>query len=133
MGRDQLNAVVLQQMSIQRDAIVGFVSDQPRRHLIEEALAQDFFYELALMWRSALHTDGERKTVSIGDSDDLRALAASSWADRKAPFFAAANVASMKASSRSNRPCSCSSAASTRSTRSNTPSRTHCGKRRWQV
>jgi len=124
--RNQLDAVALKQVAVEPITVIGLVADQPYGQLVEEALAQDFFYELALVGRSALHTDGERKTVSIGDSNDLRALAAFGGADRKAPFFAEAKVASTKASSKSSRPCPCNSAASTRSARSNAPPRTHC-------
>src|SRR6266849_7877079 len=42
---------------------------------VEEAVPQDPFHELAFMRRSALDTNGERKTVIIGERDDLRPLA----------------------------------------------------------
>jgi len=50
MGRDHFNVVSLQQMSIQRVAIIGFVAYQPRRQLIEKTLPQDFLYQLAFVW-----------------------------------------------------------------------------------
>jgi hypothetical protein len=37
---------------------------------------EETFDELALMRRSAFDTNGERKTVIIGESDDFRPLAA---------------------------------------------------------
>ena len=94
MGCDQLDTVGLQQMLVEPVALVGFITDQARRQLIEKALRQDLFYQLTFVRRSALHTDGERKTVTIGDSDDLGALTTLGRPDTQAPFFAAAKVAS---------------------------------------
>jgi hypothetical protein len=101
--------------------------------LVEEASGQNFFHKLALGWRSALHRYGERKTVSSGDSDDLRALAAARGTDAKPPFFALAKVASTNASSKFNWPRSCRCLASRRSASSSFPLRTHCWNLRWQV
>jgi len=67
---------------------------------VEETAGKNLFHKLALGRRSALHRYGERKTVSSGDSDDLRALAATGRADCEAPFLALAKVASTNASSR---------------------------------
>ena len=46
MWRNQLDAVALKQVAIQLNTVVGFVADQPCRQLVEEALAQDLFYQL---------------------------------------------------------------------------------------
>jgi len=74
-----------------------------------KASSKNLFHKLALGRRSALNRYGERKTVISGDSDDLRSLAAAGGTHGKAPFFALAKVASMKASCRSSlpRPCRC--------------------------
>jgi hypothetical protein len=61
-------------------------------------VSEDAFDELAFVRRSAFDTNGKRKTV-IGESDDLRSLAAFGGPDREAPFFAPVKEASMKASS----------------------------------
>ena len=85
---DHLDTVALGQVSIQTVAVVGFVADQPRRKGVEEAVPEDAVDELALMRRSAFDTNGERKTVIIGESDDFRPFAALGGPHREAPFFA---------------------------------------------
>jgi hypothetical protein len=133
MRGDHLDAIAVRQISVQAVAVVGFVADQPRREGVEEAVPEDAVDELALMWRSAFDTNGERKTVIIGESDDFRPFAALGGPDREAPFFAPVKEASMKASSSFSFPRACNSSASTRKMPSSLPSRTHCWKRRWQV
>ena len=107
VGRDHFDPVLSGELLVERVRVVGFVADEPRREFVEEASGKNFFHKLALGWRSAFDRYGERKTVTSGDSDDLRALAAAGGADRKAPFFALAKVASTNASSRFNWPRSC--------------------------
>jgi hypothetical protein len=132
-GCDHLDAVTLSQFPIQTVTVIGFVADQSRREGLEEAVSEDAFDELAFVRRSAFDTNGERKTVIIGESDDFRSLAAFSRPNREAPFFAPVKEASMKASSSCSFPRACNSSAKVRKMRSNLPSRTHCWKRRWQV
>ena len=96
-------------------------------------MSENTFDELAFVRRSAFDTNGERKTVTVGEGNDLRPLAALGGPDRQAPFFAPVKEASMKASSRSSFPRARSSLARTRKMRSSLRSRTHCWKRRWQV
>ena len=48
---------------------------RPRRERVEEAVPDDAFDELAFVWRSPFDSNGERKTVIIGESDDFRSLA----------------------------------------------------------
>ena len=124
--RDQLDAVFGGEFFIQRVRVVGFVSDEPGRELIEEASGKNLFHKMALGWRSAFDRYGERKTVISGDSDDLGALAAAGRANGEAPFLALANVASTNASSRFNLPRSYRCAASSFSASSSFPLRTHC-------
>jgi len=133
MRCDHLDAITVIQISVQAVAVVSFVADQPRREGVEEAVPEDAFDELALMRRSAFDTNGERKTVIIGESDDFRPLASLGRPDREAPFLAPVKEASIKASSTSSFPRVCNFLASTRKMRSNLSSRTHCWKRRWQV
>jgi hypothetical protein len=76
MGCDHLDAVTLGQIPIQTVTVVSFVADQSRREGVEEAVSEDAFDELAFVRRSAFDTNGERKTVIIGESDDFRSLAA---------------------------------------------------------
>jgi hypothetical protein len=94
---------------------------------------EDAFDELTFVRQSAFHTNSERKTVIIGESDDFRPFAALGRPDREAPFFAPMKESSMKVSFSCNFPRACNSSASTRKMSSRLPSRTHCWKRRWQV
>ncbi len=100
IGRDQLDAIVLFERMVERVRVVGFVSDKPCGELVGEASCQNKLHKLALGRRSAIDSNGERKTIARGDSDDLGALAATRGADCKAPFLALAKVASTNASSR---------------------------------
>ena len=133
MRCDHLDAIAVRQMSVQAVAVISFVTDQPRREGVEKAVSEDAFDELALMRRSAFDTNGERKTVIIGESDDFRPFAALGGPDREAPFFAPVKEASMKASSSSNFPRARNSFARARKIPSSLPPRTHFWKRRWQV
>src|SRR5580704_1132926 len=133
VGRDHLDAIFFGQSLVQGVRIVGFVADQPLGQLVEEASGQNSFHKPALGRRSAFDSDGERKTIASGDSDDLGALATPGRADSEAPFLALAKVASTNASSRVSFPRSCKCLASRRSTSTSLPSRTHCWKRRWHV
>ena len=67
-----------------------FVANQSCWKAVEEAVPEDAFDKLAFVLRSALDTNGERKTVIIGESDDFRPFATLGGPDRKAPFFAPA-------------------------------------------
>ena len=131
--RDQLDAVFLFKFFIEPIRVVRFVPNESGGQLVEEASSQDFFDQLAFVRRITLHRYGERKTVTSGDSDDLRPLAPARGTDAKAPFFAFAKVAPTKASSNFNLPCCRRCRASRCSASSNLPERTHCWKRRWQV
>ena len=126
VGRDHLNAIVLSQRLIESVRVVGLIANQPFGQLIEEAPGQNSFHKLAFGRQSAFDSDGERKTVTRGDSDDFRALATLGRTDGEAPFLALAKAASTNASSRFCLPRSCSCLASSRSTSTSLPSRTHC-------
>jgi hypothetical protein len=133
MRGDHLDAITLGQISIQAVTVIGFVADQSCREGVEEAVSEDAIDELAFVRRSAFDTNGERKTVIIGESDDFRPFAAPGGPNREAPFLAPVKEASIKASSSCSFPRACNSSARTRKMRSSLPSRTHCWKRRWQV
>jgi hypothetical protein len=123
--RDHLDAIFLGQSPVQGIGIIGFVADQPFGQFVKEASGQNSLHKPTLGRRSAFDSDGERKTITSGDSDDLGALAASGRADREAPFLALAKVASTNASSRFSFPRSCKCLASRRSASTSLPSRTH--------
>jgi hypothetical protein len=126
IGRDQLDPVLLGECGIERVRVVGFVANEPGREFVEKTAGQNVFNKLALGRRSAVDRYGERKTVTSGDSDDLRALAAAGWAKRETPFLALAKVASTNASSKFSFPRSCRCRASSFSACSSLPLRTHC-------
>jgi hypothetical protein len=131
--RDHLDAVFLAERAVERVRVVGLVADEAGGELVEETSSQNVLHKLALGRRSAVDRYGERKTVTSGDSDDLRALAPAGGADCEAPFLALAKVASTNASSRFSFPCWCRCRASLFSASSSLPPRTHCWNRRWQV
>ena len=134
MRCDHLDAIAVGQLSIQAVTVIGFVADQSCREGVEEAVSEDAFDKLAFVRRSAFDTNGKRKTVIIGESDDFRPLCRV-WLGPTArpPFFAPVKEASIKASSSCSFPWACNSRASTRKMRSSLPSRTHCWKRRWRL
>lgn len=133
MWRDHFYPVAFGQIAVQAVTVIGFVADQSGREGVEEAVPEDPFDKLAFVWRSAFDTNGERKTVIIGESEDFRAFAALGGPDRQAPFFAPVKEASMKASCKSSFPRARNASVRARKMRSSLPARTHCWKRRWQV
>jgi hypothetical protein len=87
-GAITLDAIVLGQVSIQAVTVIRFVADQSCREGVEEAVSEDAFDELAFVRRSAFDTNGERKTVIIGESDDFRPFATLGGArPQRPPFF----------------------------------------------
>ena len=74
MGCDHLDAIALGQISIQSVTVIGFVADQSRWKAVEKAVSEDAFDELGFVRRSAFDTNGERKTVIIGDNDFVKNL-----------------------------------------------------------
>jgi hypothetical protein len=79
---DHYDAVPLGQVTVQTVTVIGFVADQSRGKSVEETVPEDPFYDLAFVRRGALDTNGERKTVLIGESEDFRPLAAFGRPDR---------------------------------------------------
>jgi len=132
MGRNHLNPS-LRQLFVQRVAVVGFVSDQPLRELIDEAFEESVFDKGDFMRRSRRRVDGERKTSAVCHRHELRTFAPLGLSHSESPFLATTNIPSIKHSLRSSSPRSRRSSASASSTLRRTPSRTHCWNRRWQV
>src|SRR6476646_8451911 len=62
MRRDQLNAVGVEQMRVERVAVVALVADQSVREVGEEAVLEGGVDERRFMRRSAGHVNGDRKT-----------------------------------------------------------------------
>jgi hypothetical protein len=76
IGRNQFNSILLSELRVEPVRVVRFVTDEPGGEFVEKASGKNFLNKLALGRRSALDRYGERKTVISGDSDDLRAFAA---------------------------------------------------------
>ena len=68
MWCDHLDAIALGQIAVQAVTVVCFVADQSCGESIEEAVAEDTFDELTFVRRGAFDTNGERKTVIIGEA-----------------------------------------------------------------
>ena len=85
--RDHLDVVFLAERAVELVRVVGLVADEPGGELVEEAFRQNVLHMQALGRRSAVDRYRERRTVTSGDSDDLRALAATGGADSEAPLF----------------------------------------------
>jgi hypothetical protein len=77
------DTVAINQVTVQTVAVIGSVANQSFWETVKEAVSEDAFDELAFVRRCAFDTNGERKTVIIGESDDFRPLAAFRGADRE--------------------------------------------------
>jgi hypothetical protein len=76
---------------------------------------------------------GDRKTMAVCHSHDLRTFAPLGLSHAEPPFFATTKVPSMKHSDRSSLPRLRKSSAKVSSTDFNVPDSTHSWNRRWQV
>ena len=132
MGSDKLNTFLCQRL-IQRITVVGPVSDQPDRPLIDKPLFESILDKGDFMRRSRRSVQGDRKTSAICHCHELRTLAPLGLSHSEAPFFATTKVASIKHSLRSNLPRSRRSVASASRIVLNTPELTHSWNLRWQV
>ena len=130
VGRDELHAVALPDVLVQRIAVISAVADHPLGSLLEEAVLERGFDEFCFMRRSAGHVHGERKTMTVCDCHDFAAFAALCRANSRAPFFAPLKLASMNDSLRSSFPRSRKSSASFCSKRVSSPLRCQDWKRR---
>ena len=133
MRCDQLDAVLLFQLLVERIAVVSPIPDHALGRGRREALLDGGFDELGLMRRSASNPHGDRKTMALRNCHDLGPFAAACWTNRTAPFLAPLNEASMKVSAKSSCPRASRSSAKARKTWTSVPSRTQRWKRRWQV
>ena len=133
VGRNQFNAVVGAEFFIQPVAIVSLVADQAVGGFRHEAFYQGGFDQLYFRWRSAFCPQGERKTMTVGNTHDFRALAALGFAHQSPPFLAGTNVPSTKHSFKSRPPAALRCAAKANRIVSITPERTQSWKRRWAV
>ncbi len=102
-------AAIFGQITLQAIAVVGFVADHSYRDGIEEAVPEDSFDELAFVWRSALDTNGKRKTVIIGETMIFVPLPRLVGPTASPLFWPPLKEASIKASPSSSFPRACSS------------------------
>ena len=133
MGRDYFRTELTHHLTVERVAVVGFVSDQSLRWIGNKSLLDRAFDQCHFSRGSTLCAYGDRKTVAVGNCHDLGALPPLGRPDAAPPFFAGTKVPSMKHSRRSKPLRSLRSCAMAKSTRSITPERTQFWKRRWTV
>ena len=88
MRRDEFDVVVGGEVLVETIAVVGFIADQSRRELVEEARGEGGVDEGDFMRRSAGHVDGDRKTMAVANRHDFAPLTAARRTDGGAPFFA---------------------------------------------
>jgi hypothetical protein len=96
-GVRSLDALTLGQVRIQTVTVVGFVADQSRREGVEEAVSEEAVDELAFVRRSAFDTNGERKAVIPGESDDFRSLATFGGPDRSTTIYETSSILRLRA------------------------------------
>jgi hypothetical protein len=130
VGRNESDAMFLQQALVQRIAVVGAVADHSFWLGSRETPRDGRFNQSRFMRRSAGNAAGDRKTMAVCDRHDFAAFATASWADSSAPFFAELKLASMKVSDKSILPRSRKSSASFCNTRVSSPERCQDWKRR---
>src|SRR5208282_794005 len=70
MGRDESDAVLLPEVSVERVAVVGAVANHPSGSGARETLLDRSFDERGFMRRSAGDAAGDRKTMAVCDRHD---------------------------------------------------------------
>ena len=129
---DQFDALALER-SVQFIAVVGLVPDQSLRGIGDKPVFNSILDKGDFMWRSRCNVYGDRKTMAVCHSHDLRTFAPLGLSHCEAPFFATTKVPSMKHSDRSSLPRLRRSSARASRTALSVPASTHSWKRRWQV
>ena len=84
--RDQFHATA-RQFRIQCVRLVGVVADETHRELPDKPLRECGVYQCDFVRRGALHVDGDREPLTIGDGHDLRPLATFRLADARASLL----------------------------------------------
>src|SRR5690606_23147201 len=133
VGRYQLGAVLLSQLRVEPVAIVGLVADQLVGRERDVRGIERLLNELHFVGRSACCANGDRKTMAVCNCHDLRPLPALCFPNVRTPFFALANVPSMKHSRTSMPPRSNRSSARACRIFVKTPAFCHFWNQRWQV
>jgi hypothetical protein len=129
---DDVNAL-LGHLGIKLVAVVGLVPDQSLRGIGDKPALKSTLDKGDFMWRSRCNVYGDRKTMAVCHSHDLRTFAPLGCSHAEPPFFATTKVPSIKHSDRSSFPRLRRSSAMASSTTFNVPDSTHSWNRRWQV
>ena len=118
---------------VQWVAIVGLVPNDPLGKLDQETALPGLVDQGHFMGRSAVHVQSGRKTRAVCYAHDFRAFAPLGFTGSRPPFFAGANVPSMKVSRISMPPRFFKSSARAMRISSKTPPFDHFWNQRWQV
>ena len=121
------------QFRIQGITVIGFVADESFRKRNEESSFKGFADQFHFMRASAVHVEGDRKTMAVRNCHDFRSFPPFRFPHARPPFLAGEKVPSMNASLRSNPPRSRRSSAKASRMSSKTPSLDHLWCQRWQV
>lgn len=78
------------ELRVEAIAVVCPVADEPLREFLYESLAKRFEDERDFMALTTRNPDGDRKAMAVCHCHDLGRFAASSFANKRAPFFAPA-------------------------------------------
>jgi len=131
MGRNHLDAAFVGQTRVEGIAIIGLVTNQTLRTPIWETDIKSRIAQSHFMWASAGCANGRKKTASVCKAHDSGAFAPFGFAHTIAPFFAEAEMPSMKPSLKSMPPRSRRSSAKAVRILAKTPDSVHSRKRRW--
>jgi hypothetical protein len=116
MRGDDFGTELIQHLFIQPIAVVCFVSNESLRWLRNKPGLNGLFDQLYFSRGSTLCAYGDRKTMAVGNCHDFSAFSPLRRPDAAPPFFAGANVPSIKHSRRSKPPRSLRSCAMANST-----------------
>ncbi len=89
MRRDQIHPLVLNQLPVQRVAVISLISDQTIGISACKAVLQGFMNQSHFMWRSASNPQCHRKTMALRNCHDLGPFASLCLTNSKAPFSGA--------------------------------------------
>ncbi len=126
VGCNEVNAIVLLQLLVQRITVVGQIAHQIFRRVRSEGLIEGRSHQPGFMRCSAGHVHGDRNTMAVCNCHDLAPFAALRFTNSRAPFLAPLKEASMEPSLRSILPRCTRSAARVCKITSKRPSRCHC-------
>lgn len=132
MGGDQFDPLLLK-LNVWFVTVVSLVPDQSFTGIGNKPAFNSIRDKGDFMWRSRCNVYGDRKTIAVCHSHDLRTFAPLGLSHCEAPFCATTKVPSMKHSDRSSLHRLRKSSAKASSTVLSAPASTHSWKRRWQV